>query len=149
MVLPPAAAWKVDSARWQRRVLAALGLLGALVSLFFCLGQRWGTSSLLVLLWGLCTAIAVMGLRKGATGHLRWDGERWHWSDTQDHAVTRLVCVIDLQRLLLLRVDCEQGPSRWLWLQSPTMDAPWRALRRAVVASQNALRRPQPRSLPE
>jgi hypothetical protein len=150
MYLPPAAAWKVNSARWQRRVLAALGLLGALVGSFFVFSQHWAPSSWLVLVvLAACSAGASMGLYKAAEGQLRWDGERWHWSDGQDHGVTRLSCVIDLQRCLLLRIDCEQARILWLWLYSPAMDARWLALRRAVVASPKANSPTRAGSLPE
>lgn len=150
MFLPPAAAWTVDSARWQRRVLVALGLAGALPSLFFCLNQRWGAHSLAVLLWlGLCTVGASWRFQKAANGQLRWDGERWHWSDSQDYAVTKFDCVVDLQRFLLLRIVCDQGPQLWLWLYSPAMDGRWLALRRAVMAAQQGGYRPQTGSLPE
>jgi len=150
MHLPPAASWTAGRAPWRSIVLAALGLLGALVGLFFCLSQRWGISSWLVLL-ALCVSAAgaLIGLHTGSAGQLRWDGERWHWSDADDYAVTRLACVLDLQRFLLLRIDCEQEPGLWLWLQSPSMDARWLALRRAVVASGQALPRLQSASLPE
>lgn len=137
MFLPPAAAWTVDSAPWQQRALAAVGLLGALAGLFFCLSQGWGSSSfLLAALLGICTAAAGLSLSGAAHGQLRWDGERWHWSSADEQAVSQLECVLDLQRFMLLRIACESGLSLWLWLYSPAMDARWLALRRAVVASQ-------------
>jgi hypothetical protein len=150
MHLPPAASWTVDNARWQGRVLAALGVAGALVALFFCFSQPWGVYSILVAVaCGLCTAGAALGLFHAANGQLRWDGERWQWRDKQDHAVIELVCVLDLQRLLLVRIACEQGPSLWLWLHSPAMDGRWLALRRAVVGSPKGPYRRQQSSLPE
>ncbi|RFO95526.1 hypothetical protein DIC66_18045 [Rhodoferax lacus] len=150
MHLPPAASWNVGRAPWQRGVQASLGLLGAVAGLYFCFSQRWGVSSWLVL-GALCAsaASAAMSLFNRPAGQLRWDGERWHWSDADDYAVTRLACVLDLQRFLLLRIDCEQGRGLWLWLQSPSMDARWLALRRAVVASGQAMPRSQSASLPE
>ena len=149
MHLPPAAAWKVDSARWQRRMLCALGLAGALVSAFFCLNQRWGVSTVVLLAaLAACSALATAGLWWPMQGHLRWDGEHWHWSDEEDRVVTHLSCVVDLQRFMLLRIACAQAPSLWLWLESPAMDARWLALRRAIVASPQAMTRVWPGSLP-
>jgi hypothetical protein len=150
MYLPPAAAWTVDGARWPRRVLGGLGLLAALACLDFGHLQGWGGPFfLLLVMLGVCVLAAALGLRRSAAGHLRWDGAQWHWADGQDHAVTQLVCAIDLQRYLLLRIDCEPGTRRWLWLQSPTMDARWLALRRAVVASQRASAQAHGASLPQ
>jgi toxin CptA len=144
MHLPPAASWAVGSAPWQRGLLAALGLLGLGTVGYFCLQQPWGASSLfLVVVLCACCAGAAMGLYRAPTGQLRWDGERWHWTGAPDHAVTHLACVLDLQRCLLLRVHCTQGPVFWLWLQSHAMDARWLALRRAVVGSSQAIPRPQ------
>jgi hypothetical protein len=91
--------------------------------------------ALLVIL-ALCTAQAAIDLSEAVNGRLRWDGERFHWSDAQDHAVTRLQCALDLQRVLLLRITCEAGPRMWLWLYSPAMDGRWRAVRRAVVCAE-------------
>jgi toxin CptA len=149
MVLPPAAAWIAGGAQWQRYLLLALCLLGTLVVTFFCLSQRWGPSCVLLLgLLLVSVTAAAVGLRRTASGQLRWDGEHWHWSGDRDYALSHLVCVIDLQRFLLLRIECSQGPSLWLWLQSPAMDVRWLALRRAVVAGPNTVRRVRVHSLP-
>jgi hypothetical protein len=149
MHLPPAAAWKVGPSKWQRASVVCLVLLVSGGSAFFCLSQRWGASSVLLLLaLAACSATAVASLFGSARGHLRWDGARWQWSDPQDHTVTQLVCVLDLQRCLLVYVDGAAGKRLWLWLESPTMDAAWLALRRAVVASRPGLSRSNPRTQP-
>ena len=111
MNLPPAASWSVGHAPWQRGALSGHGLMGALGGLYFCLNQRWGVSSWLILL-ALCVSAAgaAIGLHRGPAGQLKWDGERWHLSDAEDYAVTRLACVLDLQGFLLLRIDCARGP---------------------------------------
>jgi hypothetical protein len=80
--------------------------------------------------------VAFLALRRGAQGHLRWDGEHWHWSAGQDFGVTEVSRVLDLQYLLILRIRLDNGIKLWLWLESRGMGAAWMALRRAVVASQ-------------
>jgi hypothetical protein len=70
-------------------------------------------------------------------------------AEATQKAITRLLCVLDLQRLMLVRVVCEPAAVRWLWLESPLMDARWLALRRAVVAAPRALQAQQNHSLPE
>ena len=149
MHLPPAASWMVGQSQGQRHLLAALVLLGALATLFFCYSQSWGASSLLVLLvLAGCSVAAVAGFGRSAQGLLRWDGERWHWPDPAGRAVADVVCVLDLQRLMLLRLDFDRRPCLWLWLQSPEMDGRWLAMRRAVVASPQAKTRAMQSSLP-
>ena len=113
MHLPPAAAWTAGASQWQRALLAALALLAACASAFFCLNQRWGVSSIVLLMvLAVCTAVAMAVLWRPARGQLRWDGAQWHWSDPEDHAVRQLVCVLDLQRCLLVRLDCQAGMRR-------------------------------------
>ncbi len=134
---PPAASWKAGPTQWQRRLLFCLIGLALIALLGFGSGQGWGASSLVLALSLLgCSAAAAWGLRGAPNGQLRWDGEHWHWSGAADCAVTELFCALDLQRVLLLHIACEQGPKQWLWLQSSHMDAGWLALRRAVVSSQ-------------
>jgi toxin CptA len=146
---PPAAAWQAGEVQWLRRLLAALIGLAVLAVCFYSSSQGFGGAT--ILLWALLlgsVATAVLGLNQRVKGQLRWDGEHWHWSGLQEHTVTDINCVLDLQRLLLLRIHCDQGPRLWLWLESSSMDAAWLALRRAVVASQ-AVPEPGPRnSLP-
>lgn len=150
MHLPPAAAWPVDSARWLGRALGALALAAALANLYFGLRLGWGASSIgLMTVSAVCTAGAAMGLSTATKGQLRWDGERWYWSDGQDHAVIRLACAVDLQHFLLLHIALERGAGRWLCLHSPAMDGHWLALRRAVVAAQQSRYQASARSLPE
>ena len=146
---PPATAWKLGPAGWQRVALAALGLLSVLLWVGFCLVQGWAPGSQISLaVLCICMAIATTGLRNAPQGSLRWDGAQWHWSGQQNCAVRRVVCALDLQRYVLLQIDCEHGPRLWLWLQSRSMDAPWMALRRAWVASAAASSESVTRSLP-
>lgn len=154
MYLPPAAVFAVGPARWPRRFVAVTGLLGLSLCLWLALSQPWGTSSLILLtLPGLCLLVAGLGLHRSPQGQLRWDGAHWHWiargSDSEGQAISQMLCVMDLQRLMLVRVVCEPSVVRWLWLESPGMDARWLALRRALVAAPRVLRAPQDHSLPE
>ena len=150
MHLPPAASWKAGAAQWQRRLLGCLIALALIALLGFGSGQGWGARSLVLALSLLgCSVFAVWSLRGTASGKLRWDGAHWHWCGPADFAVTELFCVLDLQRLLLLYIRCEQGSTQWLWLHSRHMDADWLALRRAVVGSQATARSVEFDSLPE
>jgi hypothetical protein len=133
---PPACAWTAGAAQWQRHLIASLFGFGLLASLGFGFSQGWGASTLLLAVSLLvCGTVAAIGRRGSASGQLRWDGEHWLWSGQIECAVTELTCAVDLQSLLLLRIRIERGDSHWLWLEGSGMDAGWRAMRRAVVAS--------------
>jgi toxin CptA len=140
MHLPPAAAWTAGATRWQRGVVAILALLGLLIAYSFGAKQGWAASTAwLSLILVACTVFSTLGLRQPVTGQLRWDGEQWHWSGLAEHTVTKIRCVLDLQRLLLLQVHCDQGASLWLWMECSTRDAAWMAFRRALVSSRNGI----------
>lgn len=135
MHLPPAATWEVGSGRWPRRIVGILLALAVMLCASFCFSQPWGIFSLiLIAALGLAAGFALRSIWNIPRGILRWDGERWHWLDPQDHTVLRIVCVIDFQRLLLVHVQCIDGLAAWLWIESSTMSLSWRAVRRALVA---------------
>lgn len=134
---PPAVAWVLLPSRWQWRTLTALSLLTALVWIAFISEQGWGHTSLIVLgalLVGVLQTF--MAWHNAPKGQLRWDGEQWYWTDEQDRAVRTMACILDMQAMMLLQVTCDQGKSHWLWLDSGDKPAQWKALRRAIVASE-------------
>jgi toxin CptA len=136
---PPAATWRVMSAGLLLRIsVVAAASLCAVTLLAGYFMQGWGATALcLLLLLVICTLAAFRGLGRMPSGQLRWDGELWHWADGQHHAVNALVCVLDLQSCMLLRIQCEKRQGLWLWLESHGQGAAqWGALRRAVVGGQ-------------
>jgi hypothetical protein len=111
-------------------------LLAALAWGGFLFKQGWSPVSytlLLVLIAG--AALAAVEHSQVTKGQLRWDGEQWHWSGDQDRMVRSMACVLDLQSMVLLHVQCDQGKSHWLWLEADGRPHHWKALRRAIVAS--------------
>ncbi len=136
MYRPPAASWEVGAARCPVLALFALALLGAVLNIVYWFRQAPGPSgALLGLALVACTLLSMRGLRTLVRGRLQWDGASWHWSGTEDLLVTDLVCVLDFQRCMLLRMACGPTAAHWLWLETPSMDGRWHALRRAIVAS--------------
>jgi hypothetical protein len=132
---PPAASWEIGPARCPALVFSLLALLSGLLAVAFWIRQTHGLPAIILGLALLaCVLFSLRGLRKPVKGRLHWDGERWHWSGTDEGIVTELVCVMDLQRCLLLRIACDQSPLRWLWLEARTRDGQWQALRRAIAA---------------
>jgi hypothetical protein len=117
------------------RILAALTLLAVLVWVGFTEKQGWGLSSFIVLV-ALFVGVGLVAIarHKALKGQLRWDGEQWYWTDAQDHAVRTMVCILDLQGVMLLQIACDHGKSHWIWLESGYKPTQWKALRRAIVA---------------
>jgi toxin CptA len=144
---PPAVSWDVELARWQGHISAAIALCSTLVWAGFLMLQGWCTSSISLLLVLLASILlAVLAGRRMPVGKLRWDGDQWHWSSAEVDVVHSIVCVLDLQFLLLLRIHCGQGARHWLWLEAGTQPARWQALRRAVVAFSTSSRSaPEPK----
>ena len=133
---PPAVLWDLGPSRWKRRALGGLILLAVLVWVGFLRMQGWGVSSAVLLATLLAgTLTAAIGRSGSAEGQLSWDGEQWHWLTDRDLLLQTMVCVLDLQVMMLLRVGVEGGKSHWFWLDSSDMNASWKALRRAIVAS--------------
>jgi hypothetical protein len=136
MYRPPAISREIGPARCPVLVLIALALLGGLLCVVFWTKQTQVPAGIcLGLTFLACTLLFLHALRKPVRGRLHWDGEWWHWSGQDEGAVTELVCVMDLQRCMLLRVRCCQM-TVWLWLEADAMDARWLAMRRAILASQ-------------
>ena len=133
---PPAVSWDVGPARWRGRVLTALALCATLDWTGFWVLQGWSTSSFFLLLLVFASVLlAGLSNRNTPVGQLRWDGEQWHWSGVDHDTVRVVACVLDLQRMLLLHIRCEQGACHWLWLEAAAQPTRWRAMRRAVVAA--------------
>jgi hypothetical protein len=118
--------------------LAWIALLTAALLLAFAARQGWNAVSLgLLLLLPVVIGAAFKGLRRTPKGSLHWDGERWHWAGENAAPVTSLVCVLDLQDLMLLHVRVAQHSVLWLWMQKDAHAGRWLALRRALALGPN------------
>jgi hypothetical protein len=132
----PAVSWDVRPTRVRGRALVVLAVCGALTIGAFLMMQPWNGRVVMLLLALLSgTLFAVLVQSKSQRGTLQWDGEQWHWSALQHQVIRQLSCVLDLQRVLLLRLRDASGKTHWLWLQSDASDSRWLALRRAIVSS--------------
>jgi hypothetical protein len=85
----------------------------------------------------LCIALftgvpALWHWKNSPIGLLQWDGETWTWAG--DTLTGNLRVVIDLQLLVLIRVQTLEGSRQFLWLESRRPSLEWSALRRALVA---------------
>ncbi|MCX8518329.1 MAG: hypothetical protein ORN29_09800, partial [Rhodoferax sp.] len=137
---PPATAWRAGQAHSEGAVLALL--LGCAAVTVLLYGHYQPDSPYLLLVAGafvISSAVVLAVARESAASQvtLRWDGECWHITDangTEVHELRKVLCPLDLQRWVLLHVECNDGSRMWLWLKSPTMNGTWRAMRRAIAA---------------
>lgn len=131
---PPPISVTVRRAAWHKYVLLALWLLGVAASWAFVVQQTSGGQRFVVPV--SCVVAGVLawhGWTSSVTGRLQWNGEHWYWTHFDGSPVGLLSILLDFQRFVLVRLVSEKGDSVWLWLHSAQVDAPWLALRRALV----------------
>lgn len=132
---PPAVSIQVERSRWHLGFILTCSLLCALNLAFWMQVQNSNPSRFFVFaLVGIALALALRVWWSTPTGRLGWDGESWFWSGVGDVALKHLSMVVDLQRLVLVRIRGEDGLSTWLWLETRRFDTRWFAVRRALVA---------------
>lgn len=108
--------------------------LGVGAGLGAAFGVRVGGT---VVLWLLCAGSAWYGLQRQPSGYLHWSGQAWTW---ENNGKTRPlqgapVVSLDLQVLLVLSWQDEQG-RRWRCvLQRDWAPQAWGDVRRAVYSS--------------
>lgn len=96
--------------------------------------------------WRLWSALAVVlaaGVAAGwawlhsPVGQLHWDGQDWRWESQGYRSgtpVRDLAVALDLQRIMLLRLENQDHATLWLWAGRSTQPERWLDLRRAVHA---------------
>lgn len=97
----------------------------------------WG----LVVACGIGTAWAMRGAWLKPLGRLSWDphalsaSQRWRWVTPAwptGLAARHVVCVVDVQHLMLLQLQAPAGLAVWCWVRRQSSPQDWLALRRAV-----------------
>ena len=134
---PPATRFSVLRSSRFGRVLVCLGLLscGAAVGAAFA-GFSEPRLAAVALSGLLSVAILWIFWRKQPVGHLRWDGEQWHWSGSTAPLQT-VAIQFDFQSSLWVVLRTHDRQRIGLWLdEAPQDPRNWRALRRALVGSQ-------------
>jgi hypothetical protein len=139
MHLPSAVSYPVKRSPWH--LLAILLLWSSCLLAAFIFNTQQSSRMANGLLWGIPNVLLAVGLWQwfySANGLIQWNGQTWQWSDTQGTYVCELIFVLDFQNFVLLQLHSTQQKSRHLWLQGKATDRQWRALRRAIVASNEA-----------
>jgi hypothetical protein len=144
----PPVVYPLGRSRFQGGVLLGLWLAGLVVTALWwraAPGPDWrlGTALAVVLAAGIA---AGLGWKNAPTGQLRWDGQVWRWESQGYQAgtpVRALSVALDLQHVLLLRLENQDHAMLWLWAGRSAMPERWLDLRRAVYSR----RKPSPASL--
>ncbi len=133
----PAVSFSVGRSRWHLGCVGLLCAASLITALVFVLNASiWDWRCVAVLGAALLAPIlAVRGWQRSPSGQLRWDGQQWHWSGFATTQACRLSLLVDLQRVVLVRLSGEDHPSVWLWLEAAPGSIHWMPLRRAIVSS--------------
>jgi toxin CptA len=135
----PPVVYPLGRSHFQGLLLLGLWLAGLLVLLLWwhaapAFDWRLGMALAAALAAG---AAALWGWKNSPIGQLRWDGQVWHWESQGNQAATtvlRLSVTLDLQRMLLLRLETHDHATLWLWADRSAMPERWLDLRRAVYS---------------
>lgn len=139
---PPAAHAPVGRSVWHLRAILGMATVSGLVGIFLGEPLTFWIRAAVLLAWLVSQTFALWDWRRSWTGALTWDGQQWSLSASGWTAPVWPVLVMDLQFLLLLRMDPvaqgdrRRGLPRWIWLQAPDtpgQQGPWLAMRRALV----------------
>lgn len=134
----PAVSYALGRSRFLATAVALVWLFAASLTLVWAWidPTHWGPWLGWVSL-SLLTLVAREGWRRWPQGRLSWDGQGWAWSDARtlvDLPLSPPEIVLDLQRLLLLRLQGQPGVPRWAWVDVASEPARWLDLRRALFA---------------
>jgi hypothetical protein len=133
----PSVNYPVGRSRYARRLLISLWALGvASVTLASVQadGFDW-RQAMLALSAVVAGAAAWTGLlQSAAPGELAFDGRHWSMSGGVPLRSARASVALDLQSLLLVRLDEPALSRRWVWVDREAMPERWLDLRRALHA---------------
>jgi hypothetical protein len=135
----PPVAYPLGRSRFQGATLAVIWLAGMLVTMAWWLtapGFDWriGMAMAAVVIAGMT---AWLGWRGAPVGRLHWDGQLWRWESPGYQSGTparSLSVALDLQRVMLIRLDNHDHASLWLWVHRTALPERWLDLRRAVYS---------------
>lgn len=79
--------------------------------------------------------VALRGWNNTPVGQLTWDGQLWRWEGRGYQvgvADNELLVALDLQNLMLLRLENQAHAKLWLWAELRAFPSQWLELRRAA-----------------
>jgi hypothetical protein len=149
----PSVMYPVGRCAFYARLLAGLGLLGLLGLAAGAWGARAPSGIMQFLaggvLWLLWLGFVVWSWRRTPVGQLHWDAQSqgvvpeskpgaWRWRSEAHQEVDmlqRVELLLDLQRLVLIRLRHPDGATSWVWAEKARDPARWDDLRRALVSN--------------
>jgi len=133
----PAVSFSAGRSRWHLGCVGVLSVASLVTALAFVLNATNGGCRDAAVLGAalLAPLLAIRGWQKSPSGQLRWDGQQWHWSGFAERQACSLSLLVDLQRVVLVRLTGEDQPILWLWLEAAPGNIHWMPLRRAIVSS--------------
>jgi hypothetical protein len=145
----PSVTYPVGRSAFCARLLfgvAAMGLLGVLMSVIYGTWRTTLTTSVAWCVWG---TVALWAWRRMPRGQLVWHSDRvqpegpqgvqgvWSWASEayqEGVALKQVERVYDLQLAMLLRLRNPDGARTWVWVERVAEPARWLELRRALLA---------------
>ena len=133
----PSVSYPVGRSRYARRLLVLVWAIGVAVVTLASMqadGFDW-RRAMLALSAVVASAAAWTGLlQSAAPARLAFDGRHWSISGGAPLGAARASVALDLQSLLLLRLDEAARRRRWVWVDRQAMPERWLDLRRALHA---------------
>jgi toxin CptA len=133
----PSVNYPVGRSRYARRLLVSLWALGVASATLASLqadGFDW-RQAMLALSAVVAGAAAWTGLlQSSAPGELAFDGRHWSMSGGVPQRSARASVTLDLQSLLLVRLEAPARSRRWVWVDRQALPERWLDLRRALHA---------------
>lgn len=135
----PSVSYPVGRSFWVSALLGCLwGLAGAVTLRWWQLAAAGDPGPWLGLAACLaCALVLWRGWRRTPVGTLAWDGGFWTWESRAYPGQVRVAApeiLLDLQHLILVRMQNADGASWMLWLDATTAPERWLDMRRALCA---------------
>ena len=130
----PSVSYPVGRSRDANRLLVMLWVAGACCAsaASFQFGHVGWRQALILGVVILAAMVARRTLGPALAVDLVFDGQDWSLSGMASRKLARIVVLLDLQSLLLVRLEEPSQRARWLWLERRARPERWQDLRRAV-----------------
>ena len=131
-LLRPVLLWRIW--KWAAVLTAAVLLMWLWVGA----GEDWGLpASVSAVSWALAVWAVRHSLLRWPQGHLHWDGKSWMLvrDESSSSVLASLQVIADMQQLLVLRLEPQQGRACHVLLEKKWAPERWLDLRRAVYSS--------------
>lgn len=132
----PSVSYPVGRSHGAARLLSALWIAGACCSgaALYPFGHMAWRQVLLVSSVVLTATVARRTLGPVLAADLVFDGQDWSLAGQDASKAARIAVLLDIQSLVLVRLDEPTKRARWLWLERRARPERWQDLRRAIYS---------------